>query len=136
MRYLYMLAANLLLAQILLVLAMPETARAQSRTVVAGYTEFSPYMFTDETGKATGFSVELLRDAATAEGFAIEFRRFDSIGALTDIEFFFSSSIAERLFALFNGSIDAVAGPPSVFRASAKEAGLAARLSSRTYLLA
>lgn len=209
MRYLCTLVRNMLIAQILLVFAMHLTAQAQQRAIVAGYTEFSPYMFTDETGRATGFSVELLREAATAEGFAIEFRRFDSIGALTSslaagtidatvllgvtpareqigtfshrvgtwsfellfadnapervlqgdlsglriavsegsaphrlledyagVEFFFSSSIAERLFALFNGSIDAVAGPPNVFRASAKEVGLAARLSSRTYLLA
>lgn len=209
MRYLRTLVVHVLLAQILLVSAMHETALAQTRAVVAGYTEFSPYMFTDETGKATGFSVELLRDAATAEGFTIEFQRFDSIGALTDslvagsidatvllgvtpareqmgtfshsvgtwsfellfaddapervfqgdlsglrialsegsaphrflegrddVEFFFSGSIGERLFALFDGSIDAVAGPPSVFRAAAKDVGLAARLSSRTYLLA
>ncbi|MEL7104884.1 MAG: transporter substrate-binding domain-containing protein [Pseudomonadota bacterium] len=194
--------------QLLLISGMYGTAVAQQPKIVAGYTEFSPYMFTDETGRATGFSVEILRDAAKAHGFAIEFERFASVGALTqslasgqidatillgvtpareqfgtfsnpvgtwsfellfadtapesvfegdlsglriavsegsaphrflqdrtDVEFFFSSSIAERLFALFNGSIDAVAGPPSVFRASAKEVGLAARLSPRTLLL-
>lgn len=184
-------------------------AQSQDRMIVAGYTEFAPYMFTDKSGQPTGFSVELLRDAAAANDFDIEFQRFESVGALTEslaagnidvtvllgvtearqslgtfshamgswsfevlfadhtpehvlngdlrglriavsegsaphrflesydgVEFFYSGSVAERLFALFNGSIDAVAGPPSVFQAAAKDVGLAARLSPHTLLLA
>ncbi|MEO1238410.1 MAG: transporter substrate-binding domain-containing protein [Pseudomonadota bacterium] len=209
MQLLCRLAHSLLIANLLLLPLLSQQTLAQQPRVVAGYTEFAPYMFTDATGRATGFSVEILRAAAAANGFDISFQRFTSVGALTDslasgqvdatvllgvtpereqlgtfsrsvgtwsfellfaydapeqvfrgnldglkiavsegsaphrlletrgdIQFVFSSSIAERLFGLFEGSIDAVAGPPNVFRAAAKDVGLAARLSPRTYVLA
>lgn len=184
-------------------------AQSPAESVFAGYTEFAPLMFSDADGRATGFSVELLRDAATANGFDIEFVAFDSIADLTEaliegriqttpmladtparrrigqftvpaghfrfelvfaatpsraalngdldglriavnegsaphkllseyegVDFMFSGSIPERLFALLSGQIDAVAAPQGVFQAAANEIGLAAKLSPETYAFA
>ncbi len=65
----------------------PQVSFAQNRTIVVGFTEFSPYSFTNEAGRVTGYAPEVIRKASKRFGAVAEFRRYPNLAVLlSDIE--------------------------------------------------